>query len=79
MSNIGIEYFGLKNTGTHGVFANGEVSVVPDLSVYVSSESDLENLPADLPAGTVAIQYGFAGMWQLNSEGEWVNMLPSAD
>ena len=37
---------------------------------FVESSSDLELL-TDVPVGFIAIQYGFANMWQLAADGDW--------
>lgn len=37
---------------------------------FVESESDLDLL-TDVPVGFIAIQYGFAAMWQLAADGDW--------
>ena len=40
-------------------------------SVMVNSESDLAQL-ADYAPGSIAYTPGFAKVWQLNADGEWV-------
>ena len=37
---------------------------------FVESESDL-SLLTEVPVGFIAIQYGFASMWQLAADGDW--------
>ena len=39
-------------------------------TVYVRSESDLAGL-ADVPPGTVAIEYGYGSAWHLKPDGTW--------
>lgn len=61
-------------TGTHSIIKNGDIiNGVPDETVYVTQQSELGQY-ADKPTGTVAIQYGFANMWQKKPDGTWVKM-----
>ena len=43
--------------------------------VLIESESDLDNLTDLYEPGTIAYTAGFAGMWQLDSEGNWVEVI----
>lgn len=48
---------------------------VQSFSVQVESEDDLENLaPYGYTPGTMAFTAGFAKMWQLDSDGNWVSL-----
>ena len=52
-----------------GVLVHG----IPNEPVYVTDESELATLP-HLPVGTLAVQYGFAAMWQLKPDGTWAEI-----
>lgn len=42
-------------------------------SVMVSSENDLTDLEGYVP-GSIAYTAGFADMWQLDSDGNWISL-----
>lgn len=46
-------------------------TVAESVSIMVESESDLASL-TNAHAGAIAYTAGFANMWQLNSDGEWI-------
>jgi hypothetical protein len=72
MSNL--DYSGLKKAGTHAILEDGNVVThVENNTVYVSSSNDLEAL-TDFPAGTIAIKYGFANVWQKKPDGTWASV-----
>ena len=51
---------------------NGVIGYMDDVSIaFVESESDLEDLTPNVSVGCIAIQYGFAAMWQLAADGAW--------
>ena len=66
--------FGMHDAVTDG----GILRDVPSRLVYVSSEDDLDLLTSERP-GTIAAQYGFVHMWQLDAGGEWVAMDETPD
>lgn len=45
---------------------------VPKDVIMIGAESDLDNLPAGIPIGTIAILAGESKKWQLDFDGEWV-------
>ena len=47
----------------------------PEYSVMVPDESDLEDIPSELPVGTIAYTAGYKKMWQKAADGEWVSLL----
>lgn len=55
----------LKNGVIQKVMTDG-------ISIMIGSENDLANL--DAYAGTIAYTAGFGNMWQMNAEGEWIEM-----
>ena len=60
--------------GMHdAIIGNEIVRDIPSKVVYVSAESELSNF-ADEPAGTVAVQYGFAAIWQKKPDGTWATV-----
>lgn len=70
-----LDYSGLKEINSHSSIIDGQViENIPDLTVYVSSESELSQF-ADYPAGTIAVQYGFTGMWQMLPDGTWTAII----
>lgn len=52
---------------------NGKLNNVigQSIQVMVESASDLEEL-AEASVGTIAFTAGFANIWQLNANGEWI-------
>lgn len=50
------------------------VKDTPAVSVLVSAQTDLANLPA-YPAGTIAYTAGFKAMWQLDASGSWISVM----
>ena len=72
MSEVNRMEPGFMKLGTHGGVKNDKpVFEIPSHTIYVSSSLDLDNL-TNLPAGTIAIQYGFTNIWQLKPDGTWV-------
>lgn len=60
--------------GMHdAVTDNGIMRDVPSRLAYVRSEDDLDLLTDEKP-GTIAAQYGFKHMWQLDDDGTWQPM-----
>lgn len=65
----------IQTPTTHDAIVGNELwKGIPDKTVYVNSSSELTNY-AGYQAGTVAIQYGFKGMWQLKPDGTWVSVI----
>ncbi len=50
------------------------VKDVPTKPVMVEEEGDLDNLTG-YEAGTIAFTAGFANMWQLGADGDWVSIV----
>lgn len=62
-------------TGMHDALIDGEViKDIPSRVVFVTSESELSAIVDEEPVGTIAIQYGFANMWQLKPDGQWATV-----
>lgn len=61
--------FGMHDAVTEG----GILRDIPSRLVYVRSEDDLDLLTDEKP-GTIAAQYGFVHMWQLDDDGTWQPM-----
>ena len=69
-----LDYSGIKELNSHSAVIDGVVvNDIPDYTVCVESESDLDLLK-DFPAGTIAVQYGFVAMWQKSSDGTWIEI-----
>lgn len=47
---------------------------VPALEVLVTAETDLDLLPQEYPAGTLAYTAAFANIWMKNASGNWVEV-----
>ena len=66
----------INNTNKTRKFVDGntqqEVSIV---SVHVESESELANLPSDIPIGSLAYTTAFADVWQKDFDGSWVEVV----
>lgn len=60
--------------GTHDAVINGEVvRNIPSKMIYVRNQAELSNFADALP-GTIAAQYGFGSMWQMDPSGNWVEI-----
>lgn len=45
--------------------------IVTNKNILVESADDLENLPGDIPPGSIAYTAGFGSMWQKGIDGTW--------
>lgn len=60
--------------GTYDAVVDGELKTnCQSRIVFVTSESDLANLPEYAP-GTLAATYGLDSVWQLDDSGTWVEV-----
>lgn len=65
----------VKTLGIIDYVKNGALYVNAEArAVCVTSEDDLEALPADYPPGSVAFTAGCAHMWQLAADGTWTEV-----
>ena len=64
----------VSTVGASDYVQNGEIKKnAVAQSIMVESESDLENLTG-YAAGSIAYTAGFGSMWQLDADGEWVEV-----